>query len=137
MPSAAADPAYLAYLRAIGVQESELGNVAALRVNSLTRQLGRGLPGYAEQRERAVRQTGEGFEDRGVFRSGLRQVRQADAGREVDRARNDFEAGIRDQISGTYATSASDIAALRRQLAEQGMNSAQTVALNNANSGIY
>ena len=137
MPSAAADPAYLAYLRSIGVQESELQNVAALRVNSLTRQLGRELPAYAEQRDRAVRQVGESFEDRGVYRSGMRQVRQADAGREVDRARNNFEAGIRDQISGTYATGAADIAALRRQLAEQGITSAQTVAVNNANSGIY
>ena len=137
MPSAAADPAYLAYLRSVGVQESELQNVAGLRVNSLVRQLGRGLPAYAEQRDTAVRQTGESFEDRGVFRSGMRQIRQADAGRAVDRDRNEFEAGIRDQISGTYATGASDIAALRRQLAEQGINSSQTVAINNAQSGIY
>ena len=37
MPSAAADPAYLAYLRSVGVEESALQNVANQRVSALTK----------------------------------------------------------------------------------------------------
>jgi len=137
MPSASADPAYLAYLRSVGVEDADLQNVAAQRVSALTRQLARGLPGYAQQKQDAVTSVGNEFEDRGVFRSGMRQVKQADAGRAVDTARNEFEAGLRDQIAGTYTNTAADIARLRRGLAEQNINSAQNVALANANSGIY
>ena len=137
MPSASADPAYLAYLRSVGVEEADLQNVAAQRVSALTRQLARGLPGYAQQKTDAIQGVGNQFEDRGIFRGGMRQVKQADAGREVDRARNEFELGIRDNIAGTYTNTALDIARLRRGLAEQNINSAQNVALANASSGIY
>lgn len=137
MPSASADPAYLAYLRSVGVEEADLQNVAAQRVSALTRQLARGLPGYAQQRTDAIAGVGHQFEDRGVFRSGNRQIKQADAAREIDRSRNEFEVGLRDQIAGTYLNTAADIARLRRGLAEQNINSAQNVALANANSGIY
>jgi hypothetical protein len=137
MPSAAADPAYLAYLRSVGVEESAVQNVANQRVSSLTRQMARQLPYYAQQRSQAIEGVGNSWEDRGMYRSGNRIVKQADAGREVDRQRNEYTTGVQDEIGGIYLTTAADIAARRRALAEQGINSAQTVALNNANSGIY
>jgi len=137
MPSAAADPVYLNYLRSMGVEESAIQNVANQRVSSLTRQMARQLPVYAQNRQDAVQNVGNSWEDRGMYRSGQRIVKQADAGREVDRQRDEYLANTNDQIAGTYLTTAADIARLRRGLAEQGITSAQTVAMNNANSGIY
>ena len=137
MPSASADPAYLAYLRSVGVEESALQNVANQRVSALTRQMARQLPVYAQQRQDAVQGVGNAYEDRGMFRGGQRITDQAKAGREVDRQQLEYTTGVQDQLGGIYLSTAADIAARRRALAEQGINSAQTVALNNANSGIY
>lgn len=135
--SAAADPAYLAYLRGAGVEEAEIQNVLGTRVGALVRQLGRELPAYADKRERAIEGAGIAAEGRGFFRSGARMTQQNRAGMDVDRERMNFEASIRDQIAELYGTSALDIARLRRDLAEQGITGAQNVTLANAEAGIY
>jgi len=135
--SASADPAYLAYLRGAGVEESALNNVLGTRVSSLVRQLGRELPAYADKRERAVEGAGNAAESRGFFRSGQRMTDQFRAGYDVDRERNNFEAGIRDQIAELYGVNALDIARIRQGLTEEGINGAQQVTLNNAQGGIY
>jgi len=55
----------------------------------------------------------------------------------VDRERNNFESGIRDQIAEMYGVNALDIARIRQGLAEQGITGAQNVTLANANAGIF
>ena len=137
MQSASADPAYLAYLRGAGVEEGALNNVLGTRVSALVRQLGRELPAYADKRERAVEGAGNASESRGFFRSGQRMTDQARAGYDVDRERNNFESGIRDQIAEMYGVNALDIARIRQGLAEQGITGAQNVTLANANAGIF
>lgn len=137
MGSASADPAYLAYLRGAGVEEGALNNVLGTRVSALVRQLGRELPAYADKRERAVEGAGSAAESRGFFRSGQRMTDQARAGYDVDRERNNFESGIRDQIAEMYGVNALDIARIRQGLAEQGITGAQNVTLANANAGIF
>ena len=137
MTSASADPAYLAYLRGAGVEEGALNNVLGTRVSALVRQLGRELPAYADKRERAVEGAGNASESRGFFRSGQRMTDQARAGYDVDRERNNFESGIRDQIAEMYGVNALDIARIRQGLAEQGITGAQNVTLANANAGIF
>ena len=101
------------------------------------RQLGRELPAYADKRERAVEGAGNASESRGFFRSGQRMTDQARAGYDVDRERNNFESGIRDQIAEMYGVNALDIARIRQGLAEQGITGAQNVTLANANAGIF
>jgi hypothetical protein len=130
------DPSYLAYMRQMGVDEANLNILTGHRVNSLTRQLGRALPVYAEKKEVAMRDTGSSFEDRGMFRSGGRMVAQADVGRAVDRERLDYEAGIRDQIMELYLTNGMDVAAIRRDLMEQGLSAAAANAIINAEAGL-
>ena len=137
MQSASADPAYLAYLRGAGVEEGALNNVLGTRVSALVRQLGRELPAYADKRERAVEGAGNAAESRGFYRSGQRMTDQFRAGNDVDRERNNFEAGIRDQIAEMYGVNALDIARIRQGLAEQGITGAQNVTLANANAGIF
>ncbi len=137
MGSASADPAYLAYCRGAGVEEGTLNNVLGTRVSALVRQLGRELPAYADKRERAVEGAGNASESRGFFRSGQRMTDQARAGYDVDRERNNFESGIRDQIAEMYGVNALDIARIRQGLAEQGITGAQNVTLANANAGIF
>lgn len=137
MPSAAADPVYLNYLRSMGVEESALQNVANQRVSALTRQMARQLPVYAQNRQQGIENVGNSWEDRGLYKSGGRIKGQADSALASDRQRDEYLAGARDDIASTYLTTAADIARLRRGLAEQGITSAQTVAMNNASSGIY
>lgn len=132
----AADPTYLAYMRQMGVEESTLNALLGHRVGALTRELGRGLPAYAEKRENAIRDTGFGFEDSGMYRSGTRLDKQAEVARGVDRERMDWEAGLRDQIGELYMLNAVDIAQLRRQLLEQGFDSTQATAIANASAGL-
>jgi len=134
--ASAADPAYLAYLRGIGVEEAELQNVLGTRVGALVRGLGRKLPYYADQRERAIEGAGQAAESRGLYRSGARMKAQTRAGIDVDRDRMDFESDTRDRIAELYSNNALDVARKRRELAEQGINSAQTVQINNAQAGL-
>lgn len=130
------DPAYLAYMRQLGVDEGNIGLMTGFHADSLQRKLGRALPSYAEQRTNAIRGAGEEAEQRGMFRSGRRITNQAQAGRDVDRERMDFEAGIRDQIGELYLNAAMDVANLRRQFLEQGYDAATANALANANAGL-
>lgn len=130
------DPTYLAYMREMGIDEANVNILTGHRVNSLTRQLGRALPAYADKRKEAIRGAGYAAEDRGMFASGLRMRDQTEAARDVDRERLDFEAQIRDSIGEIYMTSAMDIAQLRRQLMEQGLSAAQANAIANAEAGI-
>lgn len=130
------DPAYLAYMRQMGVEEADINTLTGFRVGALTRQLGRALPAYAERRETAVRDTGRAYEDRGMYSSGARHDAQAEAGRAIDRERLDFEAGIRDEIGEMYLTTAMDIASLRRQLMERGLDYAAADVIARAEAGL-
>ena len=87
-------------------------------------------------REKAVDQAGSSWEDRGLYQSGGRMSDQAEAGQDVDRQRMDFEAGIRDQVSEQYLTTALDVARLRRELTEKGMSAAQANAIASAQAGL-
>lgn len=135
--SAAADPAYLAYLRGAGVEEAELNNVLGTRVGALTRSIGRALPAYADKRAEAIEGAGNAAESRGFFRSGQRMTNQFRAGRDVDRERMNFEAETRDKMADLYGTNALDIARIRREMIERGITGAQDVAITNAEAGIY
>ena len=120
----------------MGVEESTQNALLGHRVGALTRELARGLPAYAVQRERAVEDTGNTWEDRGMYRSGNRIKGQFDAASDVDRERMDFEARIRDQIAEQYIMTAVDVAEMRRQLMEAGLDGASATAIANAQAGL-
>jgi hypothetical protein len=135
--NAMTDPTYQAYLRGMGVDQSEIQNILGTRVGALTRQLGRTLPAYADQKQQALKETGQGYESRGFYRSGNRMDEQARVGREQDRTALDFEAGIRDQIAELYGVSAMDLARLQREQTEQAMAAQQAATIAAAQAGIY
>lgn len=131
------DPAFLAYLRQFGIDESMVNIMSAHNISKLERELGRALPMYAERRSNAIRDTGAGYESSGLFRSGSRIVGQAEAARGVDRERDEFQARIYDQIRDEVLQAMNQVAALRRELLEQGYDSVTATAIANAQAGIY
>jgi hypothetical protein len=130
------DPAFLAYLRQFGVDEAMVNLMAGHNISSLERELGRALPAFAEQRADAIEGVGSNFEGRGFFRSGSRITGQADAGRKVDREREDFQAKIYDAIRSELLAAASEIASLRRELMERGFDAAMADAIARAQAGL-
>ena len=130
------DPSYLAYMRGMGVEEGNINILAGTRADALQRQLNRGLPAYAEQREQAVEGAGDAAESRGMYRSGRRMTEQARVGRESDRARMDFETGIRDQMTELFLNNAMQIATIRRDFLERGYDYATANAIANAQAGL-
>lgn len=132
----AVDPAFLAYLRQFGIDESDINVLAGVQTGALERELARALPAYAEQRKDVIRDTGANYESRGFYRSGNRVDQQAENARDVDRDMQDYQARIYDQIREIQLNAAMDIAALRRQLMEQGLTYAQADALARAEMGL-
>jgi hypothetical protein len=130
------DPAFLAYLREFGIEESMINTMTGFQVGSLERELARALPAYAEQRANTIRDTGSEYEGRGFYRSGGRVNQQAENARDVDRQKMDYEAKIYDKIRELQLGAAMDIAALRRQLMERGLTYAQADAIARAEAGL-
>lgn len=118
----AVDPSFLAFLRSQGIEESDIQGEIARRTSQITRGLERRQPVYADQMERGLEQDAHSFEDRGLYRSGARLVAQQRTATDIDRARLEDESGVRDQIANLEQSGAAQVAALRRQTAEQEMN---------------
>lgn len=129
------DPAYLAFLRQQGVQESDLVGEAAYRIAGLQRQRARQLPRFDDRMREEPERISDDFENRGFLRSGANMVAQARSRRDILRDRGDFEAGIGDSISDLNRTAAMGVADLRRQRAEEELNARSRVALAGAEAG--
>lgn len=68
----ASDPKYLAFLRMLGVQESNLRAEIQARIDQATRETNRAAAGFAQRKTEATRRIDLDFEDRGLFSSGAR-----------------------------------------------------------------
>lgn len=131
------DPTFNAYMRGIGVNESNLSAEIALRNNRLTQQSQQQAPVFAEQLENGTRQIGGNFEDRGSFNSGRRMYDQTQFGADVARNKNMFDTGIQSQRDDLQMQLASQIASNRQGQAEQSINAQRNVALSKASAGMY
>jgi hypothetical protein len=118
----AADPTYLAYLRTLGLDESEAMGEVERRVSSLTRGLTRRQPVYADREERTQESIGEDYENRGLFQSGARLVAQQRAATDISRDRLEDQAQTADQIAGEYGGLARQVAGIRRSAAERELD---------------
>jgi hypothetical protein len=132
----ASDPAYLAFLRSSGVQESQTQAEAQRRISQLQRGLARRAPGYAEDSRLAQRNIGEDFEGRGLYDSGRRMTDQADAAAAVGRRQAEDAAQTGDSISDTSVDAATTIARLRRDRAEQELQSRTRIGLTDRYNGV-
>lgn len=118
----AADPTYLAYLRSLGLEESEAVGEAERRVSSLTRGLTRRRAASQVAEGRAQESTSEDFEGRGLLRSGARLVAQQRLGEDFMRGRLEDELGTREGVADAYGGLARDVAGLRRRRAESELD---------------
>lgn len=115
----AEDPAFLAYLRTIGVDEGELGAEVNYRTAQLAGRYRRKLPEFRDAANEGAEKIGLDFEDRGFSGSGARLVAQARQRRDVARDALEYEAGIREQMSDLQFDAARSIAKGRRGLADE------------------
>lgn len=133
-PIAAQDPEYLAFMRGAGYSEAEVMAELARKQGSLSRQLDRSAPRFADELRQAGTGVEQDFANRGLYRSGARMVHQTDAENAVRRQEQEFRFGIQDQKGDLTANAMRDIAEQRRQAADMALTSRQTAAINAANS---
>lgn len=119
------DPSYNLYMRQMGFNESDIQSTLAAAKDRINRNLGIGAPMYDRQRDRGVRNVGESFASRGMYRSGRRLQDQMDLVSNIDynQARENYSA--RDRQAQLETQAAQQIAAGRRQLGEQQLNTGQ------------
>lgn len=115
----AVDPAFLAFLRSQGMEESDIAGEIARRTSAITRGLALNAPVYEENERQGVQNVANSFEDRGLYRSGQRLVKQQDVVNDFTRQRLGAEANARQQIADLNSSGAAQVAALRRRTAEQ------------------
>lgn len=135
--SPAEDPAFLAFLRAAGAEEGELGAEVNYRTSQLRRQERRRLPVFAHQIEAGQEAIANDYEDRGFFGSGARQVAQFRQRRDVMQDQGEFQADIGDKISDLNYNAALGVAKARRGVADEGLLARNRIAVEGAQGGYY
>lgn len=119
------DPAYAAFARRAQLQEAEAQNdLAAFRdeaTSAMRLQAGR----YDQQRQDVARGHDRDFESRGMFRAGERIKRTADDQARVTFEQQNYELGQRSALAQRERATASTIAALKRQRAEEAVSARQ------------
>ena len=115
------DPAFLAFLRSQGMEESDIAGEIARRTSSITRGLALNAPVYDENEKQGLERVAGSFEDRGIYSSGQRLVKQQEVSNDINRQRLGAETNARQQISDLNSSGAAQVAALRRRTIEQEM----------------
>ena len=85
------------------------------RIDTLNRADKRAMPEYDAQQERALDNTRQDFQSRGLFRSGRRLFEQARDTGDIERARLDQLARTQDQITDLDLQAMLDQAAIARE----------------------
>ena len=129
--SPAEDPAFLAFLRASGLDESEIRGEVDYRTAMIKRAAARQLPQFATALQRGQENISTDFENRGFLQSGARQVAQTNQASDVLTQQGDYLAGVQDNLSDINRTAMQKIAGLRRQGLEQNLDARSRVSLRN------
>lgn len=125
----AQDPAYLAFLRSIGAEESDVRSLAADRTSLIQRELQRQLPQITMQGDETRRGITGNFLDRGLFRSGghadaLGRQRAAEG-----TAIGALEGTAADQVTSLQSDLLRRLAELQRRRADTALNTAGSIGL--------
>lgn len=121
------DPAYLAFLRTSGINQADASATAQNQLDAINNELQRRLPDLAFQGELAQKQIAGNMESRGILRSGERFVAGADQARQQGLQQAQLVGTAGDQQAAIRLQLAQQLAAIQRNVAEQGLNSAGTV----------
>lgn len=107
-PALGQDPAYLAFLRALGIEKADLNQSAEDRIAVINREIARRLPDILQAGIYSREGIDNNFESRGVYRSGAHEVA---LGRErADEAR---------QTSALQGAAADQVFLIRQELARR------------------
>ena len=119
--SLAEDPAYQAFLRALGVEDAEDAADTTARTDALNRQLALRLPEVTEAGEDSRTAISGAHEARGLYRSGSREVALARQRAEEGRAVAGLESSAADQTAQYVRDLARRRAERARRTAEAGL----------------
>jgi hypothetical protein len=132
-----ADPAMLAYMRQVTGNEGIAQLALQNQKSKIARQIQMSTPEYQDQLAQGLRSIGNSAEASGMYQSGARLQSQNEFQVGAARQRNSYLQNAADQSNDLDLQYAQQIAQQRRQAAEQGVNSAQSVAINMANAGLF
>lgn len=122
--SLGASPAYLAFMRELGIEDALDRSDAQTGIDRLLRRRDMALPEIAEQGEYAREGISGSHEDRGLYRSGSHEValarQRAAEGRMAARVEADTAEGVDDMSMDLERR----VAARRRRTAEAGLTAA-------------
>jgi hypothetical protein len=125
-------PSYLAYLRSIGLREEDARATAARQQERVLRDVAAAVPDIQERGIETRRGIGEGFETRGVFRSGERLRKQALQQRdETKQIAGVYQQGA-DTVSDLNFERDQTISALSRERAERAAQTTEDITKENA-----
>ncbi len=128
------DPQFLAFQRALGVEEADLRASIALRTSAVQRRVANKLPGIQNQTQEGVRNAGLSAEARGVFAGGNRVRQQGQVIQQGALDEQAVVAGGQEEIAGLESELARQIAANRRKQAEVELDTRQGLATGYASS---
>jgi len=118
----ATDPQFLAFQRALGLEDAELQAAAAYRKNQILVSYGARQPDYEREIEVGQRQVDNDFEARGVHGSGGRIERRDEVKLDVERDRAQDELETQAQLAGVDLDVTRQLATNRRRAAEANLD---------------
>lgn len=115
------DPAYSAFMRAMGVEEQAIRAEVRQAGNLASRKVAR----QSSLFDRRIQQEGQAIrgdqESRGVYNSGATASRLSEARGNVELERAEVQASLRDQLQALQTDAQTRVASLRRQALEGGL----------------
>lgn len=130
------DPQYLAFQRAMGVQESDARSNVALQRSMAQRNALRQIPRIQQDTQNQVQQIGLSAAARGTFGSGMRAKQQNEAQLAGDQQVGDINIGLADEQALLERELAMQIAELRRRDAEEQLAARTRLSLDAAQVGL-
>lgn len=127
------DPSFLAFQRALGVDEADLRASIAMRTSAVQRRVANQLPQLQQSTEQSVDRIGREAESRGAFGGGHRAQDQSRAASQGALQQQGVIAGGQEEIAGLESDLARQIAANRRRQAEAELSARQSLATGYAN----
>lgn len=114
-----ADQSYAAFLRKMQFDESSIQSSLQAAQEAAARRIQGQKATYDTQRDQTKRNVQQGFESRGMFRSGGHLKQQNEGRTAIDRSQLQFETGVNEQKASMERDAATQIADMRRANAEQ------------------
>lgn len=126
-PNIGQDPAYLAFLRSIGIEKAELNQSAEDRIGVINREITRRLSDILRGGEYAREGISGNYESRGVYRSGKHEQSLARQRADEGAQAASLQGAGADQVFLIRQELARRLAAAERQGAEAGLSAAGNV----------